>query len=67
MTMAVLEIEQQIEKLTPSEFFELNKWINEYENKIWDKKIENNAQNINLANLANSAVLEFQNVNTKQL
>lgn len=67
MTQAVLEIEKNIEKLSYEEFTELNKWYVDIENKIWDEKIMSNSNNINLLNLTENAILDFQNGNTKQL
>lgn len=67
MTQAVLEIEKNIEKLSYEEFSELNKWYVDFENKIWDEKIISNSNNINLLNLAENAILDFQNGSTKQI
>lgn len=67
MVNAVLEIEKKIEKLNKDEFSELNKWFIDYENKVWDEKIEENSNNLNIQNLAKNAILDFQNGNTNRL
>lgn len=67
MTKAVLEIEAKIKKLSTDEFSELNKWLSEFENSIWDEKILKNNDNSNLANLAKNALNDFKSGNLKQL
>jgi hypothetical protein len=38
--MSTTEIIQQVQKLPPSEVFELSQWLREYEASLWDQQIE---------------------------
>jgi len=60
-------LEQQISELDEDSFTKLRNWINEFEQRQWDKKIENDSNNGKLDFLTNSALKEHQAGKTKDL
>lgn len=41
--MSVKDIEQAIEELPRHEVAELSKWLDEFQNRVWDEQIERDA------------------------
>jgi len=54
------EIEQDIEKLTESELRAFRRWFIDFDAQLWDKQIQNDADEGKLNELANEAIKEFR-------
>ncbi len=67
MNMTVREIESAIEKLSPNEVSKLSKWLEEFEERIWDKQIERDLQNGKLQNLIEEAEKDYAEGNFQPL
>lgn len=65
--MTVREIESAIEKLSPNEVSKLSKWLEEFEERIWDKQIERDLQNGKLQNLIEEAEKDYAEGNFQPL
>ncbi len=65
--MTVREIESAIEKLPPNEVSKLSKWLEEFEERVWDKQIERDLQNGNLQNLIEEAEKDYAKGNHQPL
>jgi len=65
--MTVTEIESAIEKLPPNEVSKLSKWLEEFEERIWDKQIERDLQNDKLQNLIEEAEKDYAEGNFQPL
>ncbi len=59
MDMTVAEIESAIEKLPTSEVSKLSEWFAEFEEQVWDEKIERDLQNGTLKSLIDEAEKDF--------
>ncbi len=57
--MTVAEIESAIEKLPTSEVSKLSEWFAEFEEQVWDEKIERDSQNGTLKSLIDEAEKDF--------
>jgi len=65
--MSVKEIKSAIVKLSASELAQLANWFEEYQSRIWDKQIENDANAGKLDSLIKEADAEFEAGRCKQL
>ena len=65
--MTVTEIESAIEKLPPNEVSKLSKWLEEFEERIWDKQIERDLQNGKLQDLIEEAEKDYAEENYQPL
>lgn len=59
MSMTVAEIEMAIKKLPPTEIPKLSEWFEDFEARIWDKKIKRDLQSGKLQNLIEEAEADF--------
>jgi hypothetical protein len=59
MGISIEEIESAIENLSPDEFSELSKWFEEFEERMWDKKITRDLESGKLQSLINEAEKDF--------
>ena len=66
MTM-LMQIEDEIKSLPRQEFGKLRDWFQKYENKVWDKQIEDDSKRGKLDNIAESAINDFKNKKYKAL
>jgi hypothetical protein len=65
--MTVKDIEKAITQLQPSEVFELATWLNEFEEKLWDKQIEADARSGRLDSFIDQAKADHTAGKTKPL
>lgn len=63
----VEEIENAISKLPKEEFTRLQKWLDEFQAKVWDQEFEEDARTGKLDKLAEEAIKEFHAGNCKEL
>ena len=66
MTM-LMQIEDEIKSLPRQEFGKLRDWFQKYENKVWDKQIEDDSKRGKLDNIAELAINDFKNKKYKAL
>ncbi len=60
MSIAVLQAEESVKKLSHKEFNEFQRWFAEYEAALrWDEELERDAANGKLARMAASARSEY--------
>ncbi len=59
MNLTIAEIESAIEKLPSNEVSKLSEWFAEFEEKVWDEKIERDSQNGTLKSLIDEAEKDF--------
>ncbi len=67
MNMTVTEIESAIEKLPPDEVSKLSKWLEEFEERVWDKQIARDLQNGKLQDLIEEAEKDYAEGNYQPL
>ena len=53
-------IEQEIQKLTPSELADFRKWFHQFDVENWDRQIEEDARAGKLDTLADTAIKAFK-------
>ena len=53
-------IEQEIQKLTPSELADFRKWFHQFDAENWDRQIEEDARAGKLDTLADAAIKAFK-------
>lgn len=58
--MSVTEIESAIAQLPPKEFSELMSWLQKYQEKAWDKQIEEDLASGRLDTLVEEAEKEYR-------
>ena len=64
---SVEEIEAEIAKLNPLEVRQIGKWLAEYEAKLWDRQIGNDAADGKLDRFVKEAFKEYRKGNTRPL
>jgi len=57
---AVLEIQQAVSQLPPKELARFREWFEEFDAKIWDRQLEEDATSGRLDKLANQAIADFR-------
>jgi hypothetical protein len=68
MNMNQLEtIEKQIEELDQDSYTRLRDWFLEFDNSVWDQKIESDSNTGKLDFLINAALAEYQEGKAKDL
>jgi hypothetical protein len=60
-------IEQEIEKLSPSELATFRNWFTEFDAEVWDRQIENNSKSGKLDALAEEAIGAFKSGRCSEL
>ena len=65
--MTLQELEQTVSHLPPDELARFREWFHEFEAARWDEKIEADAANGRLDDLADAAVAEHRAGRTKPL
>jgi succinate dehydrogenase flavin-adding protein (antitoxin of CptAB toxin-antitoxin module) len=63
----VQQIESQIKNLSPEELAEFRKWFAEFDNELWDRQLEDDAQSGKLDNLANRALRDHRSGRSTKL
>jgi len=63
----VENIEQQVQRLTPSELAAFRRWFLEFDAQVWDRQIEEDARKGKLDKLADEAVAAHRAGKTKEL
>jgi hypothetical protein len=58
--MSLVELEQEIQKLSPAEFGAFTRWLDEYAAARWDQQIEQDVAAGRLAKLLEKADAEFE-------
>lgn len=56
---SLIEIENVVAKLSPSDFSQFREWFFEYENQKWDKQIEADINSDKLLSLSEQATEDF--------
>jgi hypothetical protein len=64
---SVEEIEAEIAKLNPAAIRKVARWLAEYESKLWDKQIEEDAASGKLDRFINEALEEYSQRKTRAL
>ena len=57
---AVLELEQAVSQLPPKELAHFREWFEEFDAKIWDRQLAEDAKSGKLDKLANQAIADFR-------
>lgn len=57
--LSVQRIEEAIEQLPKADFVKLRDWFLEYDSRIWDEQIENDANAVKLDSMAAEALAEY--------
>jgi hypothetical protein len=63
----VQQIESQIKNLSPEELAEFRKWFAEFDNELWDRQLEDDAQSGKLDHLANRALRDHRSGRSTKL
>ncbi|MDF1883671.1 hypothetical protein JHD49_06940 [Sulfurimonas sp. SAG-AH-194-C21] len=64
---SLIMIEEEIENLPEHDFIVLREWFQDLDSKKWDKRIEDDATDGKLDDLANTALNDFKNGKHKAL
>lgn len=65
--LSVQSIEEAIQQLPEPDLTEFRRWFAQFNDVIWDKQIENDAQAGKLDHLAAEALAEYQNGQTSEI
>lgn len=65
--MSITEIEQAIAELSPEELARFREWFEEFDARVWDEQIENDAKTGKLDKFANKAIDEYRTGKAKEL
>ena len=65
--MSLIELEQEIQKLSPAEFSALTRWLDEYAATQWDEQIEKDVASGKFAKLIANVDAEFSVGKCKEL
>ena len=57
---AVLKLEQAVSQLPPNELARFRKWFEEFDAKMWDRQLEEDARFGKLDKLAQQAIADFR-------
>ena len=57
--MSLIELEQEVQKLSPSEFCAFTRWLDEYSASQWDAELEGDVASGKLAKSFEKADAEF--------
>ncbi len=63
----VEEIKDAVSRLAPSEYEKFRQWLAEYDNRVWDKEMEDDAKAGRLDGLVNEALDDLKNGRCIQL
>jgi hypothetical protein len=67
MGITIEEIESAIEKLSPDEFSEFSEWFEEFEQRVWDRKIAGDLESGKFQDLIAEAEKDLAEENYRQL
>lgn len=65
--MTLNELEDQVAKLPPEQFEKFRRWFHEFENRQWDRQIDEDVASGRIDDLANEAIAAHRNKLTKPL
>jgi hypothetical protein len=65
--MSITEIEQAIAELSPEELARFREWFEEFDARVWDEQIQNDAKTGKLDKIANKAIDEYRAGKSKEL
>ena len=65
--MSITEIEQAIAELSPEELARFRKWFEEFDARVWEEQIENDAKTGKLDKIADKAIKEYRAGKAKEL
>jgi hypothetical protein len=65
--MSITEIEQAIAELSPEELARFREWFEEFDARVWDEQIENDAKTGKLDKIADKAIDEYRTGKAKEL
>jgi hypothetical protein len=65
--MSITEIEQAIAELSPEELARFREWFEEFDARVWDEQIQNDAKTGKLDKIANKAIDEYRAGKAKEL
>ena len=65
--MSITEIEQAIAELSPEELARFREWFEEFDARVWDEQIENDAKTGKLDKTADKAIKEYRAGKAKEL
>lgn len=65
--MSITEIEQAIAELSPEELARFREWFEEFDARVWDEQIENDAKTGKLDKFADKAIDEYRTGKAKEL
>jgi hypothetical protein len=61
------EIESAVARLTPSDYEKFRQWLSDYENRKWDRQLDEDSQAGRLDDLAKEALEDLQRGNCTEL
>jgi len=67
MGINIEEIESAVENFSPEEFSKFSEWFEEFEEKVWDKKIARDLENGSLQSLIDEAEKDHAEKNIREL
>ena len=65
--MSLIELEQEVQKLSPAEFSAFTRWLDEYAATQWDEQIEKDVATGKFAHLLAKVDAEFEAGKCKEL
>ena len=65
--MSLIELEQEVQKLSPAEFSAFTRWLDDYAATQWDQQIERDVASGKFANLRAKVDSEFAAGKCKEL
>ena len=65
--MSITEIEQAITELSPEELARFREWFEEFDARVWDEQIENDAITGKLDKIADKSIDEYRAGKAKEL
>lgn len=65
--MSLIELEQEVQKLSPAEFSAFTRWLDEYAATQWDEQIEKDVATGKFAQLLDKVDAEFAAGKCKEL
>jgi hypothetical protein len=65
--MSITEIEQAIAELSPEELARFREWFEEFDARVWDEQIQNDAKTGKLDEIADKAIDEYRAGKAKEL
>jgi hypothetical protein len=65
--MSITEIEQAIAELSPEELARFREWFEEFDARVWDEQIQNDAKTGKLDEIADKAIDAYRAGKAKEL